>query len=89
MNRRQRQREFYFTLDNFTYHGYNGLAASVFLVALRDIRYPTIRARNFAKTLMFRNPREDVKEFWDSDWGALLKDYMNLSDMKFQEFESG
>ena len=53
MNRRQRQREFYFTLDNFTYHGYNGLAASVFLVALRDIRYPTIRARNFAKTLIF------------------------------------
>jgi len=89
MNEDHRQQEFYFTLDEFTNDQEVGLAASVILMALRDVRHPTNDARQFAKSLMFRNPKEEVEEFWTTEWGMLLRDNFGLEDVGFAEFVRG
>jgi len=65
--------------------GWVGLAGSVITIAVRDWRCRDVVAEEFAQRMMFDSPSEEIAEFWESEFGAFIRDYLGCGEVRLEE----
>jgi len=85
------------TLRSLCRQGWEGLLAAIPLQGLIDVRYPSKDARSFVELMnraaeagagfrAYRDPLDEVGDFWESDWGGYVRQHFGLERMTFAEF---